>query len=710
MIIDLTDDGDNDDISKPRKDWRNSYFIVPSITGEDNSTRFQRPSPKPKPSSIRKVPKLLPRSRPMVDLTSYAYTPPRKEISPRKTEVDREVYCESDRAEELGANECTATTSAPKPKKTEEPLIKSNKHKKSVRSGHHDTLKVKTQEASIENGARLEERRPAMEVELEREEPAIFGSSVNDSKRCPCPICDATFSCRDTVKSHFKNCVLKNGNPEGKTWDGHESCWPKNRLIPAVVSCRAGVPDGRPFRCLFCDGAFLRQDHFRSHSEKCARKNQKSKHKDTTPYRRGTDVSSEKALALSKKRSEDLKALNLGQSILKPNLKRTFQDNPLDALVTPSEVASKKGYVEHTEIKRRKLELQRLEEFRTEKVPEDLMEGFGDWNARGNPAATEIARSEPFTPPQTINGSYASDESTQEEPILSDISVPHDAVSRPVPHPTISGKCVPETLISGQHEAEETSEVMYVYYVSLRNWGFGLSEKKAAKKNFGPFYTVAEANFTATTEVKYPLRRLEDMTDSGLDVGLYPRTGWSYNYNQEEYGMQTHRLSAGGFHAEAAVHREIPLNPTRLSLPKSIYQISSIIYLVQRLICYRSSARAPAIDDLFEEAPNLESTSPDCEKVILGAYTVLDLANKYAGDHYVTLVTQGMKNTGVEGIRKVEIKSKIRTELQEMEKDGLGELFKRYVDIEDAPDGSTEERFGRCVVWVESVDVDGPRN
>ena len=156
---------------------------------------------------------------------------------------------------------------------------------------------------------------------------------------------------------------------------------------------------------------------------------------------------------------------------------------------------------------------------------------------------------------------------------------------------------------------------------------------------------------------------------------------------------------------------EIPPSPNRLSLPASAFQTPSTVYLVQTLSCYRSSTINTAKDDLFEEATNDDPTDPDCEKRVLGAYSVPYLANKLAGDHYVTLVTQGLKNKGDEGLRKIEIKNEIRREVQEMEEEGVGELFKRYVDIEEITDEAGEEgRVGSCVVWVEEVDVGGPRN
>ena len=103
--------------------------------------------------------------------------------------------------------------------------------------------------------------------------------------------------------------------------------------------------------------------------------------------------------------------------------------------------------------------------------------------------------------------------------------------------------------------------------------------------------------------------------------------------------------------------------------------------------------------DLFEEATN--SAPPDCEKETLGAFAVPDLANKAASDHYVRLATAAMKGA----FERQEFKMQVRRDLDDLESEG--NLFEKCTEIEETGERG---RRGICAVWVEKVEVGGPRN
>ncbi|KAL9102412.1 MAG: hypothetical protein Q9163_002433 [Psora crenata] len=480
------------------------------------------------------------------------------------------------------------------------------------------------------------------------------------------------------------------GNPPGLK--GND--WRNSYFIDASTVSKNGLTN--PVRHL----DLTRNDNVQPPKIASPKRTSKGSEKQCTTRLAAVDVF---ANVTQDKRSQKSKnfsdAAPLGQSMLKAGQKRTLQDIQLNTLYDPKQVASKKEFEQYIQTKKRKLEENKQKEAsRVHKEADKVqiiedVKVFKDRDTANNEQTDEkgakVIESKEIAP---------SSKELIRKTAISNIVEKEDAVSAPVSRPTISRKSISEatratstadtdeyTTTNNPDKPPETPGKIYAYLVSLRNWGIGWSERSAVTKTYGPFYTAAEANLTAETEVKYPLIPLEEMADPDLNNPylLYSKTGWSYSYHQDEHGMQTHRLSAGGFNAEAAVRRGSP------------------------------SASNTGKDDLSGETFDddiAKNANPECEKAILGAYTVPDLANKHAGDHYIALVTQGMKNTGEEGILKQQIKTQVRQELREMEQDGLGELFNRRVEIEEVGETEGEGRRGMCVVWVEIVAIDGPRN
>ena len=95
-----------------------------------------------------------------------------------------------------------------------------------------------------------------------------------------------------------------------------------------------------------------------------------------------------------------------------------------------------------------------------------------------------------------------------------------------------------------QGERSEVPDIAYHYSVQRREWLD--TEEDAIESSLGPYHTMNEANAVAMTEVQYPqIDGLEDVQP----------TGWSYNFQQDKHGMQTHRATILEVNIEAVVHR-----------------------------------------------------------------------------------------------------------------------------------------------------------
>ena len=447
---------------------------------------------------------------------------------------------------------------------------------------------------------------------------AARGSSAQVLTRYHCCLCEGTFSRRDSVKSHFPICAQKNGNPAGKSWDDHRSCWPKKKSVTCDATGQPSNSNRSSFHCTSCRGTFTQRHDLTQHFDKCSLKNGNPDSKTSISHEsriqkehkhcgHGVDNPIDTTAASDTKCNQgQAKTCDLGQSVLKANRKRTLHNIPVSMLFNPKQVATRKEFEQHAEKKRRKMEEKKQRAAAKEQIEDGIAEAVREVSgnlpahdetqaetetliglpqtvtifpnesstktdrmqefARERLALTEDAEKEPL---QTINEPPASERKKSEEVLPPDKSDHQDATPVPVSRPTTSGKRISEETLAffatqggeacddDKDEILELPEVVYVYFLSLSNWGAGLSEAKAIKKCFGPFYTVAEANIAAAVEVKFPLERLENMAGSGFDDSypLYLKTGWSYNFSQNEHGMQTHRLSVGGLHAEAVVQR-----------------------------------------------------------------------------------------------------------------------------------------------------------
>ena len=482
------------------------------------------------------------------------------------------------------------------------------------------------------------------------------GSSLSNSELpiLLCAICSKPFNHTLALKGHFNNCKHKTGNPNNLRWDSHSSV--KRYLQDQEAALSACQVDSGSVNTL----------------SPATQKASESDHP--------IDIFANKKNDFSKKRGRDVEQLASGRKIL-------LGDLPVDTLFYPKQIASRKEIERASEAKRRK------------RVRSDL-------------EPTMMEDHSPTSNDETFDRDGLTTQNSPEPPIPShvDIASSHQDLgedAEPSPRPTISGKGISAaTLAAWDNQAKEveaekeTPQLVYVYFFDLKAWTGQNSAKNIYAKNFGPYHTLAEANMTASTEVKFPLEHLEGLADH--DGGLEePRGGWSYEYKEDENGLQTHKMLAGNIQAEAVVRREIPPPPNRIALPPSAFTTPPTVFLAQRLVRFS----LPQPDDLFGEIDPEHSNPPDCEHTTLGVCTVPDLAFKRAAKAYVDFRARGMS-----AIEKNEIKMEMRNELKELEADGFRDMLKKTVHFEEDTEEGFGGRKGTFAVWVEKVEVKGPRN
>ena len=482
------------------------------------------------------------------------------------------------------------------------------------------------------------------------------GSSLsnNDPPILLCAICDKSFNHTLSLKGHFNNCKHKTGNPNNLRWDSHSSV--KRYLLDqeaALSACQLDIGSADIL-------------------SPATRKASNSDHL--------IDVIANKESDSSKKRGRDVEQLTSGRKVL-------LSDLPVDTLFNPNQIASRNEIERASEARRRK------------KVRSDL-------------EATRMEDHLPDSYNESFDGDALTTQNSPEPPIPShtDIAFSHQDLgvdAEPSPRPIISGKGISAaTLAAWDNQAKEveaekeTPQLVYIYFFDLKAWVGEDSTRNIYAKNFGPYHTSAEANMAASTEVKFPLEHFEELGDHNSELEE-PKRGWSFEYKEDENGLQTHKMLAANIHAEAVVRREIPPPPNRIALPLSAFTTPPTVFLAQRLVRFS----LPQPDDLFGEIDTGQSDAPDCEHTTLGVCTVPDLAFKRAAKAYINFRTRGMS-----AIEKNEIKMEMRNELKEMEADGFRDMLKKTVHFEEDTEEGFGGRKGMFAVWVEKVEVKGPRN
>ena len=101
-----------------------------------------------------------------------------------------------------------------------------------------------------------------------------------------------------------------------------------------------------------------------------------------------------------------------------------------------------------------------------------------------------------------------------------------------------------ERVNEAQGEETEVPDIAYRYFVQKREWLE--TEEDAIESTMGPYHTLNEANTVAKAEVQCPqIDGFEGIQSNG----------WSYYYEQDEYGMQMHMATVLEISIQAIEHR-----------------------------------------------------------------------------------------------------------------------------------------------------------
>ena len=273
-------------------------------------------------------------------------------------------------------------------------------------------------------------------------------------------------------------------------------------------------------------------------------------------------------------------------------------------------------------------------------------------------------------------------------------------------HPTTGGKGISnatirhwESDIAAQAYATPTDSVidgdelrepepLYQYRVRVREWLNDEPEVEARLTELGPWHTMAEANAVAAESVQKP-------SEDNATVIFQPGA-WSYNFNRDEDGMETHIAGSVGGVMEASVSRNIAPADPHTTLPLNAFTIPRVVYLAMLQL---TPVPVSVEDDLFGDSTISTATAPDLMLATsLSACITLDLANKAAGQKWLELETKGFAADSLDDHRRARLETSLRKELRQMNENS--ESFER-----------TCQSFGeRFHVWVKKVPIDGPRN
>lgn len=272
-------------------------------------------------------------------------------------------------------------------------------------------------------------------------------------------------------------------------------------------------------------------------------------------------------------------------------------------------------------------------------------------------------------------------------------------------HPTTAGKGLSmETLRKWKADARayptpsqsdvaneelETPTLLYEYQVSNRVQLAGESDSHARTIVFGPYYTLAEANAIAAKKARLP----------DLDYGniIFRPGAWSYSYDKDDTGMETHVYTGKMGTITTWVSRSIAPPEEKIGIPLKAFTTPAWMYIAMASSRNESATEHAYVTD-DNEVITLDETPP--RNTIIKACTLLDIANRAAGDKWLELRINELPKNGLEGLRKAEIKMHIRLDLEELEKKHHS-FDRTYRD----PKSGLETH-----IWVERAEVEGPRN
>lgn len=242
-----------------------------------------------------------------------------------------------------------------------------------------------------------------------------------------------------------------------------------------------------------------------------------------------------------------------------------------------------------------------------------------------------------------------------------------------------------ESEIDGDESREP--EPFYQYRVQVREWLIDESEDDARVAEHGPFYTKAEANAVAADSVQ--------KSSSDNTKRIFSPGAWSYNYSKGDEGMEMHTANSCGGSIEASVSRSIKAPDHRAILPFHAFTIPRVVYLA---MSQHVPVLAPNEVDLFGDPHNQPPIAPTFTLAsTLKACTTLDLANKTAGQKWLELEAKDLADDDLGKLRRARVETSLRKDLRQMNDENVS--FDRTSQVGE-----------NVHIWVDMVEIDGPRN
>ena len=132
--------------------------------------------------------------------------------------------------------------------------------------------------------------------------------------------------------------------------------------------------------------------------------------------------------------------------------------------------------------------------------------------------------------------------------------------------------------------------------------------------------------------------------------------------------------------------------------PASVFTIPRVVYLA--MFQPLSLASTDSENDLFGDMETEQTTPTRTLATTLKACTTLHLANKAAGKKWLELQTKDFLDDNLDNLKRARLETLLRKDCSQMEAQNVS-FDRTYCD----------ERSGDKIhLWVEMVDVDGPRN
>ena len=430
---------------------------------------------------------------------------------------------------------------------------------------------------------------------------------------------------------------------------------------------------------------------------------------------------------INKKQSKDTSkrdhyAPQYEMRVLNSKRKRTMSDLKYDELISPAQIESPSEKLARMAKKRRQFQKESKANTIPARVPavqDDLASGTQDANQIGSPASTA---SIVIPPPALDTRTYDLSNLPEKRPIAEGRVLSYNTKSQlnrkesVVEHRTTGGKGLSaeslkrfretgnwdrgmeagQSAEEAQHEETEVPNIAYQYFVQKREWLE--TEEDALESTMGPYHTVNEANAVAKVEVQTTeIDRIEGVRCHG----------WSYFYQQDENGMETHMATILEIHIATAVcrgecqsicfasrvwklmqgHPEIAPHNQRAAIPSSAFMVTPRVHVVHEL------QWLPASADGTMTAPS------HCQLLTHGVFTLLTRANQRASTEYLETLTGNWGHSEYDLFKKMEMKSDLDKKVRAWNRGA--DCFHEEIKLEDG---------GFAKVWVESVMVEGPRN